>query len=153
MIMEKEMRIIIGCDLAGYDFKMELIEVLRRKGYDITDAGCESSKEGDYPVYARTVGENVVAGKYERGILICGTGQGVCMAANKVKGVRAALCYDVLPAIMSREHNNSNVLATGAWIVTIDQAVRVIEAWLFAKYSGGRHEVRIQQMAEMEKAR
>jgi ribose 5-phosphate isomerase B len=151
--MEPELKIAIGCDLAAYDFKMELIDVLRKKGYDITDLGCKSSKEGDYPVVAKEVGERVVSGEFDRGIVICGTGQGICMAANKVKGVRAALCYDTLTALLSREHNNSNVLATGAWIVDIPKAVRIVETWLFGKYSGGRHDIRINMMRDMENSR
>lgn len=148
--MELGLKIIMGCDLAAYDFKTELIDRMRRKGYIIADAGCHSSSKGDYPEIAKIVGESVASGRYDRGILVCGTGQGICMAANKVKGVRAALCYDVLPALLSREHNNSNVLATGAWIVGVDKAERIVEAWLFGKYSGGRHDLRIQQMDDMQ---
>ncbi|MCP4757672.1 MAG: ribose 5-phosphate isomerase B [Proteobacteria bacterium] len=148
--MDKEMKIVVGCDLAAYDFKIELLKVLKERGYNITDAGCDSSKEGDYTVYARKIGEKVADGEYDRGILICGTGQGMNMAANKVRGVRCALCYDVLPAILSREHNDSNVLATGAWLTTVEEAVKMIEAWLFGKFSGGRHQQRIQQLHDMD---
>jgi ribose 5-phosphate isomerase B len=148
--MEPQLKIVIGCDLAAYDFKLSLLDVLRARGYNITDVGCHSSREGDYPVYGRLVGEKVVSGEFDRGIVMCGTGQGICMSANKVRGVRAALCYDVLPALLSREHNNSNVLATGAWIVTVDHAVRIVEAWLFGKYSGGRHETRLKMIADIE---
>ncbi len=148
--MEHQLKIVIGCDLAAYDFKMSLLEILQGRGYTITDVGCFSSKEGDYPVVGRLVGEKVASGEYDRGIVMCGTGQGICISANKVKGVRAALCYDVLPALLSREHNNSNVLATGAWLVTPDHAARIVEAWLFGKYSGGRHDVRLKQIADIE---
>lgn len=148
--MEQNLKIGIGCDLAAYDFKLELLEALKNKGYtNITDFGCNSSQSGDYPVYAKIVGEKVASGEFDRGILICGTGQGICMAANKVRGVRAALCYDVIPAIMSREHNNSNVLATGSWIVTVEKAVKIIEAWLFGKYNGGRHDIRLKMMDDI----
>ncbi len=149
--MEHQLKIVIGCDLAAYDFKMQLLEILRGRGYEITDVGCNSSQEGDYPVYARLVGEKVASGAFDRGIVICGTGQGICMSANKVRGVRAALCYDVLPALLSREHNNSNVLATGAWIVTPEHAARIVEAWLFGKYAGGRHDLRLRMISDMEK--
>ena len=153
--MELQFKIVIGCDLAAYDFKLELIERMRKKGYNITDIGCHSCKEGDYPVSAKLVGEGVASGEFDRGIAICGTGQGICMAANKVKGVRAALCHDIFPAILSREHNNANVLALGAWMIDIDKAERIAEAFLFGKYSGKvpQHEIRIKQMLEMEENR
>jgi len=152
--MDLEMKIAIGCDLAGFDFKIELMRAMEQRGYkNILDMGCNSSTEGDYPIYAGKVAAKVANGECERGIVICGTGQGVCMSANKVPGIRAALCYDVLPAILSREHNNSNILATGAWIVTVEKAISIIEAWIFAKYSGGRHDARIQQMRELESSR
>lgn len=147
------MKIIVGCDLAAYDFKMELLEILRKKGYNITDVGCFSSEEGEYTVYGKMVGEGVASGEYDRGIVICGTGNGICMTANKVKGVRAALCYEVFTALMSREHNNANVLGLGAWIIDVPQAVRIVEAWLFGKYSGGRHEARIEMMKQIENER
>jgi len=150
--MELGLKIIIGCDFAGYDFKMEILEILRKKGYDVTDAGTNSSTEGDYPIYAKIVGERVVSGEFDRGIIVCGTGQGICMAANKVKGVRAALCFDVLPAVLSREHNNSNILSMGAWLMDVKNAERVIEAWLFARYQGGKHQARIDAMTLMEKS-
>lgn len=148
--MEPQLKIVIGCDLAAYDFKLALLKILRERGYQITDVGCDSSQAGDYPVYGRLVGEKVASGEFDRGIVICGTGQGICISANKVRGVRAALCYDVLPALLSREHNNSNVLATGAWIVTPEHAARIVETWLFGKYAGGRHDVRLQMIADME---
>jgi len=151
--MDANMKIVIGCDLAAYDFKVELIDILRKKGYKITDVGCDSSAEGEYPVYGKLVGEKVANGEYDRGIVICGTGNGICIAANKVKDARAALCYDVLPALMSREHNNANVLALGSWIIDIPQAVRVVEAWLFGKFSGGRHISRIDMIKEIENNR
>ena len=148
--MELQFKIAIGCDLAAFDFKINLIGILRERGYNLTDVGCQSSKEGDYPVFGRLVGEKVFSGEFDRGIVICGTGQGICISANKVKGVRAALCYDVLPALLSREHNNSNVLATGAWIVTPDHAARIVEAWLFGKYAGGRHDLRLKMISDIE---
>lgn len=151
--MELQLKIAIGCDLAGYDFKNLLLERLEKKGYNITDFGCNSSEEGEYTTCAKQVGEAVANGEFDRGILICGTGQGVCIAANKIKGIRAALCYDVLPAILSREHNNSNILALGSWVVDIDKAERIVEAWLFGKYAGGRHELRIKAIHDMEEGR
>ena len=151
--MDANMKIVVGCDLAAYDFKVELVRILREKGYDITDIGCDSSAEGEYTEYGRMVGEAVAGGKYDRGIVICGTGNGICMAANKVRGVRAALCYDVFPALMSREHNNANVLALGSWVIDIPKAVRVTETWLFGKFSGGRHEKRVEALKMIEDER
>ena len=152
--MRTDLRIVAGCDLAAYEFKLEVLEALRKRGYKhITDVGCHSSDEGDYTEYAPQVGRRVVSGEFDRGLVFCGTGQGVAMAANKVRGVRAALCYDVLPALMSREHNNSNVLATGAWMVTVEHAVRIIDAWLFGIHAGGRHTARINRLAQIENER
>ncbi|MBA7587513.1 Ribose-5-phosphate isomerase B [subsurface metagenome] len=144
------MKIAMACDAAAYTFKTELKKILDRKGYVITDFGCDSSESGEYPVFAKTVGEKVAGGEFDRGILICGTGQGMCIAANKIKGVRAALCYDVLPAIMSREHNDANILTTGAWIVSVEKAVQVIEAWLFGRFAKGKHESRIRMIEKIE---
>lgn len=152
--METQLKLVIGCDLSGYDLKTDILHRLKSKGYDITDFGCDSAQEGEYPVYAKKVAEAVASGEYDRGILICGTGQGVMMAANKVKGIRAALCYDVLPAILTREHNDSNILATGSWLITGEKFEQVIEAWLFGKFSNlPRHKQRIQMMCDMEQER
>lgn len=152
--METQLKLVMGCDLSGYDLKTDILHRLRSKGYDITDFGCDNAQEGEYPVYAKKVAEAVASGEYDRGILICGTGQGVMMAANKVKGIRAALCYDVLPAILTREHNDSNVLATGSWLITGEKFEQVIEAWLFGKFSNlPRHKQRIQMMCDMEQER
>lgn len=144
------MRIVVGCDLAAYDFKIRLVESLRKEGYDITDIGCESSQSGDYPVYGRLVGEKVASGEFDRGIVICGTGNGITIAANKVDGVRAALCYNVFTALMSREHNDANVLGLGAWILSDEEALKIVKTWLFGKFSGGRHVQRIEMLHQIE---
>lgn len=146
------MRIAIGCDLAGYAFKQELIEALNGKGNDFVDVGCFSSEEGEYPVYGRMVGEKVASGECDRGIVICGTGNGITIAANKVNGVRAALCYNTFAALMSREHNNANVLGLSTWMLSLPEAIKIAEVWLFGKFSGGRHNQRIEMIAEIEKA-
>lgn len=151
--MQTQFKLIIGCDLAAYDFKTKAVEALKARGYSVTDIGCWNSLAGDYPPVAEEVATRVVSGEFDKGLLICGTGQGVAMAANKVRGARAALCYDVFPAIMSREHNNSNILASGAWLVSLDKYLDIVEAWLFGKYNGGRHDVRINYMMEMENKR
>lgn len=148
--MQTQLKLCIASDLAGYDLKMEMLRRLEAKGYRVQDMGCDSSQAGDYHVYAQKVAQAVVSGACDRGILICGTGQGMAMAANKVRGARAALCYQNFTALMSREHNNANILATGAWLITPDELERMIEVWLFGKYAGGKHEVRVRGMAELE---
>ncbi|MDD3337764.1 MAG: RpiB/LacA/LacB family sugar-phosphate isomerase [Lachnospiraceae bacterium] len=138
--MEQQLKLIMGCDLAAYDFKCEILKAMRANGYNITDVGCNSSKEGLYAPIAKKVADAVASGEYEYGILICGTGQGMAMAANKVKGIKAALCYDIFPAVMAKEHNNSNILCTGAWMMEVPKALKMIETWLFAKYAGNHDE-------------
>jgi ribose 5-phosphate isomerase B len=141
------MQIGIGCDPAGYELKLWLVERLRSAGHDVDDVGCHSLEPADYPDYARLVGRGVVDGRFERGILICGTGQGMAMAANKIRGVRAALCMNPLHAIMSREHNNANVLCFGAWVFGRGDVASICDAWLFGKYGGGAiHQARIEKM-------
>ncbi len=134
--MEQQLKLIMGCDLAAYDFKCEILDAMRRNGYTIKDVGCNSSKEGLYAPIAKQVADAVASGEYNYGILICGTGQGMAMAANKVKGIKAALCYDIFPAVMSKEHNNSNILCTGSWMIDVPKALKMIEAWLFSTYAG-----------------
>lgn len=151
--MEKQLKLVIASDLAGYDMKQEMLRRFTAKGYDITDYGCQSSQKGEYPEHAAKVAKAVVAGEFDRGILICGTGQGMAMAANKVRGARAALCYLPFAAIMAREHNNANILCTGAWLTTPDEFERVAEVFLFGKYAGGKHDVRIQALADIENER
>jgi ribose 5-phosphate isomerase B len=145
------MKIAIGNDTKGYRLKLFLVEELRRMGHEVDDAGCkDSTTPVDYPVFAKIVGEGVVSGKYERGILICGTGIGMSIAANKVKGVRAALCYDVFPALLTREHNDSNVLCTGGWVMTPEKALEVAVQWLEMRYLGGAHQRRMDLIQKME---
>ncbi len=146
------MKIGIGNDTKGYDIKLYLVQALRQRGYEVEDVGCDGPLQPvDYPDYATLVGEGVVSGKYDRGILICGTGIGMSIAANKVPGVRAALCYDIFPAVMTREHNDSNVLCTGGWVVTPQKALEVAIAWLEMRYAGGAHQARLDKIAAMER--
>jgi ribose 5-phosphate isomerase B len=149
--MQTQLKLAMGCDMAAYDFKCQALQGLVVKGYQVTDFGCNSSTEGEYPPIAEAVARAVAAGKFDRGLLICGTGQGMAMAANKVQGARAALCYDIFPALLSREHNNANILATGCWLICIEKYLEMVEVWLFGKFNGGRHEARINYMLEMEK--
>ena len=144
------MKIVIGSDLAAYEFKLKLADILRGKGHEVTDVGCFSSEEGEYPYYGQLVGRKVASGEYERGIVICGTGNGITMAANKVHGVRAALCYNTFAAIMSREHNNANVLGLSSWMLSIEEAEKIADVWLFGKFAEGRHCKRIKMLADIE---
>ncbi len=137
--MQTNLKIAVGSDLAGYDYKEQVVKILRENGYTVTNVGCDSSFQGIYPIYAKKVAVEIKEGRADRGILICGTGQGMAIAANKIEGIRAALCGEIFTAIMSREHNNTNVLALGAWVTPIEKAMPIVEAWLFGKYSG-RHD-------------
>lgn len=152
--MEKQLKLVIAADLSGYDLKQELFTRLKNKGYDITDYGCDSSQEGEYPFYAQKTAKAVVNGEFDRGIVICGTGQGITMACNKVKGARAALCYTRFTALMAREHNDARILGLGAWLLTADEAELIVETFLFGKFTGlPRHQARIDAMKEIEKER
>lgn len=146
--MEHQFKIAIGSDLAGYDFKEFVTAELKKRGYDILNLGCNSSQSGIYPVYAKKVADEIISGNCQRGILICGTGQGMQMAANKISGIRAALCNDNFTALMSREHNDSNILVLGAWTADKSKVFDIIEVWLFGKYSG-RHNDKIEMLEKL----
>ena len=148
--MDKNMKIVMGCDLAAYDWKIAFIREMKGKGYDITDIGCDSSEQGEYTYFGSQVGKRVVSGEFDKGIVVCGTGNGITIAANKVHGVRAALCTDTFSALMSREHNDANVLGLSAWRLTVEEAVKIAELWLFGKFSGGSHDKRIQALKDIE---
>ena len=144
------MIVAIGCDAPGFEHKQYLVKILQEKEYEVVDVGCHSPDPADYPDYAKMVGEGVASGKYDRGILFCGTGHGMTIAANKIKNIRAVLCHDVLPAILSRNHNDANVLCMGAWMINQEQAERVALNWLPAFFSGGAHSQRIEMIKTME---
>jgi len=142
------MKIVIASDHAGYRLK----EILKGKvtGHTFIDAGTDSEDSCDYPDYAEKAGLMVASGKADAGIVICGTGIGISIAANKVKGVRAALCFNEFMAEMSRMHNNSNVLALGARVIGEDLAVRIAQVWLKTGFEGGRHERRVEKIGKIE---
>ena len=144
--------IALGSDHAGVQLKATIAEQLRSKGIDVKDYGTYDESSCDYPDYAQKVGEAVVSGEAERGILICGTGVGISIAANKVPGVRAALCGDTFTARLSREHNNSNVLCLGARVVGAGLAGDIVEAWLDGQFEGGRHQRRLDKITDLERA-
>jgi ribose 5-phosphate isomerase B len=140
------MKIALGADHGGFQLKEQVKEHLIAKGYEILDLGCNSPDSVDYPEYGRAVGEAVVEKKADCGIAICGTGIGISIAANKVKGVRAALCTNTTMARLTREHNNANVLAMGARIVGDVLALEMVDTFLNTEFEGGRHEKRINKL-------
>lgn len=144
------MRIAIGADHAGYGLKSRLIEVLRSWGHDVADHGTHSPDPVDYPPICESVGRAVVCGLADRGIVLGGSGQGEQIAANKVHGVRAALCNDARTARLSRLHNDANVLAMGGRIVAHQLAEEIASVWLETEFEGGRHARRIGQIKDIE---
>ena len=144
------MRIAIGADHAGFALKQHLVASLTRLGHQIDDLGTDSSKPVDYPDICARVARAVVEHRAERGIVIGGSGQGEQMAANKIRGTRAALCNDLYTARMSRQHNDANVLAMGGRIVACGLADEIVSVWLSTEFEGGRHQRRIDQIAALE---
>lgn len=144
------MKIAIGSDHGGYNLKEFIKKHLAEKGVETVDFGTNSADSCDYPDYAFKVAQAVAKGEYEKGILICGTGVGISIAANKVKGIRAALCSEPFSARMSREHNDSNILCMGERIVGVGLAAEIADAWLMAEFTGGRHAQRVGKILEFE---
>lgn len=143
--------IVIGSDHGGLGLKTALKNYLGRRGYAVTDAGTNNDASVDYPDFGQKVAEMVVAGTAESGILICGTGIGMSIAANKVPGIRAALVTDVFMARMAKEHNNANVLVLGGRVLDEQKACDLVGAWLDASFEGGRHQGRLDKIADIEK--
>ena len=147
------MRVAIGSDHAGYPLKVHLIQTLQKLGYHVDDHGTNSEESVDYPPICAEVGRAVVEGRADRGIVLGGSGQGEQIAANKVLGVRAALCNDLYTARLSRAHNDANVLSMGGRIVAPGLADEIVTLWLQTPFDGGRHTRRIMQITEIEKRR
>ena len=144
------MRIAIGADHAGFALKEHLVATLRRLGHDMDDRGTFTTQAVDYPEISADVARAVASGRADRGIVLGGSGQGEQMAANKVPGVRAALCNDLYTARMSREHNDANVLTMGGRIVAFTLAEEIVSVWLTTPFEVGRHQRRISQIHELE---
>uniref|UniRef100_A0A2P2IFS0 Ribose-5-phosphate isomerase n=1 Tax=Hirondellea gigas TaxID=1518452 RepID=A0A2P2IFS0_9CRUS len=140
------MKIAIGSDHGGFELKEKVIKFLTKKGYEVLNLGCYSTESVDYPKYGKLVGKIVVEGKADKGIVICGTGIGISIAANKISGVRAALCTNTTMARLTREHNNANVLSMGARMVGDILALEIVETFLNTEFEGGRHQKRIDQL-------
>lgn len=142
--------IIIGSDHGGLALKTALNSYLKRRGYEVADAGTNGDASVDYPDFGQKVAETVIAGEAELGILICGTGIGMSITANKVPGIRAALVTDVFMARMAKEHNNANILVLGGRILDEQKACDLVGAWLDATFEGGRHQGRLDKITVLE---
>lgn len=142
------MKVAIGSDHGGFEYKGKIIDFLNKNGYEVKDFGTYSNESCDYPEYAHQVANAVVSGEFDRGILICGTGIGMSIAANKVKGIRAALCSDTFSAHATREHNDSNVLCLGARAIGDELALDIVKVWLETNFSNGERHLRRINMLE-----
>ena len=145
------MRIALGSDHRGFGVKQRLASTLAKLGHEVRDVGVPCGEgSADYPDYAIPVSESVAAGTAEKGILICGTGFGMCIAANKVHGIRAVTCRDTIEAEMSRRHNDANVLCMSADFLSQDHIERMVQVWLSTEFEGGRHQRRLEKIANYE---
>lgn len=142
--------IAIASDHGGYALKEAVKAHLLQKGYQVRDFGTDSQESCDYPDYAAPAARAVAAGECERGILICTTGIGVSMVANKISGIRCGLCSDTLSAALTRQHNNTNVLALGAGIIGQNLALAIVDTWLTTQFEGGRHQRRVDKVMALE---
>lgn len=144
------MKIAVGSDHAGYQRKKELVLLLSKLGHKVVDVGCYSEDSCDYPDFARKVGCAVALNRVDRGVLVCGTGIGMAMAANKVQGVRAAVCWNRKTAELSSEHNQANVLCLSGRFLPTKSAEKIVQAWLNTTFAGGRHLRRIKKIEQIE---
>jgi ribose 5-phosphate isomerase B len=146
------MRVALGSDHRGYDLKRRIVSLLEKQQHDVLDLGCHLKENNDYPDYAFLVGSAVTQNRADLGILICGTGIGMSIAANKVVGVRAALCHDAITAEMSRRHNNANVLCLSADLLGEELVEQVVDIWLRTEFEQGRHLRRVDKITQFEQA-
>jgi len=144
------MKIAMGNDHSAVEMKNEIKAYLEAKGHEVLNLGTDSTESCDYPVYGEKVGRAVVSGEADLGITICGTGVGISLAANKVKGVRAVVCSEPYSAKLSKMHNNTNVLSFGARVIGVELAKMIVDAWLDAEFEGGRHQRRVDQIMAIE---
>jgi ribose 5-phosphate isomerase B len=145
------MRVALGSDHAGYDLKEAIKRLLKSRGITVDDTGTASRESVDYPDFAERVGLSVASGRTDRGILVCGTGIGMAIAANKLDGIRAAVVGDLESARLSREHNDANVLALGARITPADRAMAIVDIFLGTPFEGGRHQRRLDKISAIER--
>lgn len=145
------MKIAIGCDHGGIVLKPAVIKALTELGAEVVDLGTYDESSVDYPVYGLKVAEAVASGDCDAGVLMCGTGIGISISANKVKGIRAAVVTNEFMAEMTKRHNNANIIALGGRVVTPEQAESIVKAWFTAEYEGGRHQRRLDMIADIER--
>ena len=141
----------IGSDHGGYELKEHIKKYLDEKGVEYKDFGCYDESSVDYPDIAETVCKSIIDGESENGILVCGTGIGISIAANKIDGIRAAHCHDIYSAEMTKRHNNANVICMGGRVIGRELAFKIVDAWLGAEFEGGRHQTRIDKIHNLEK--
>lgn len=146
-----DVKVTIGSDHGAVNLKEEIKKVLTEMKIEIDDVGTFGSEAVDYPDIAEKVADSVVSGRADKGIILCGTGIGISIAANKIKGVRAALCHDVFSAKMSREHNDANILAMGERVIGVGPATEIVKAWLTSEFTGDRHARRVNKIMALEK--
>ena len=143
-------KIAIGSDHAGFQYKEKIKEYLTSKGIEVKDFGTDSEESADYPLCIRPVAEAVARGEFPVGIVLGGSGNGEAIVANKVKGIRCAVCWSEQTATLAKEHNNANMISIGQRTISVDLALRIVDAWLNAEFQGGRHVRRVQQITDME---
>ncbi|MDU2941373.1 MAG: bifunctional allose-6-phosphate isomerase/ribose-5-phosphate isomerase RpiB [Enterobacteriaceae bacterium] len=146
-------KLALGCDHVGFILKQDLLAHLHSKGIEVIDKGTWSEERTDYPRYASDVAEAIIQGEVDGGLLICGTGVGISITANKFPGIRAVVCSEPYSAQLSRQHNDTNVLAFGSRVVGLELAKMIVDAWLAAEFEGGRHQARVQAISEIEQRR
>ena len=144
------MRIALGCDHRGFKLKQAVMEFLQQSGYSYQDFGCYSTESVDYPDFAQKVGNAVASGEFDHGILICDTGIGMCIAANKIKGIRAALCHDTFTAKRARLHNDANILCLRGENIEVNEAREIVKTYLSTTFEGGRHIPRLNKIKVLE---
>ena len=147
------MKIMIGCDHGGYDLKQVVIRFLRQQGHEVEDIGTDSMESVDYPQYAVRVARSVASGRADRGILLCGSGIGMCMTANRIPGARAVSACEPYAARMSRRHNDSNILCLGGRFLDDQLALEIVACWLQEKFEGGRHQRRVDLIDQLTQAK
>jgi len=146
----QKQKIIVASDHGGFELKTTLIETLKNLGMEVEDLGTNNTESVDYPDFAKALATRVASGEFERGLLCCGTGIGISIAANKVAGIRAAVVSDVFSAKMSRAHNNANILCLGERVLDTEKAREILKIWLETNFEGGRHENRVRKIHEIE---
>lgn len=146
-------KVAVGCDHGGFVLKDSVVTTLKSLGADVTDFGCFDESSVDYPLYGEKVARAVASGEYECGVIMCGTGIGISIAANKVNGIRAAVVTNTYMAQLTKNHNNANIIALGGRVITPDEAAEIVKAWFTAEYEGGRHQRRLDMISKIEEDR